>query len=67
MDELVRRGNLGHEERYRTLNMGVGYTLIVPRADAAKAIAAVPSAKIVGFVSRRQTGGPAVVVHPART
>ncbi len=29
MAELVRRGNLDHEERYRTLNMGVGYTLIV--------------------------------------
>ena len=27
MAELVRRGNLGHEERYRTLNMGIGYTL----------------------------------------
>ncbi|HEY5349609.1 MAG TPA: AIR synthase-related protein, partial [Candidatus Lustribacter sp.] len=67
MTELVRRGNLGYEERYRTLNMGIGYTLIVPRTDAAKAIAAVPSAKIVGFVSQRQTGGPAVVVHPAHT
>ncbi|MEA2719416.1 MAG: phosphoribosylformylglycinamidine cyclo-ligase, partial [Candidatus Eremiobacteraeota bacterium] len=30
MAELVKRGNLAHEERYRTLNMGVGYTLIVP-------------------------------------
>jgi phosphoribosylformylglycinamidine cyclo-ligase len=67
MTELVRRGNLGHEERYRTLNMGVGYTLIVPFMDAAKAIAAVPSATVVGFVSPRQPDGPAVVVHPART
>jgi phosphoribosylformylglycinamidine cyclo-ligase len=67
MAELVRRGNLGNEERYRTLNMGVGYTLIVPFMDAAKAIAAVPSARVVGFVSPRQPDGPAVVVHPART
>jgi phosphoribosylformylglycinamidine cyclo-ligase len=66
MAELVRRGNLGNEERYRTLNMGVGYTLIVPFMDAAKAIAAVPAAQVVGFVSPRQPGGPAVVVHPAR-
>ncbi len=49
------------------LNMGVGYTLIVPFMDAAKAIAAVPSATVVGFVSPRQPDGPAVVVHPART
>jgi phosphoribosylformylglycinamidine cyclo-ligase len=66
MAELVRRGNLGHEERYRTLNMGIGYTLIVPFMDAAKAIAAVPSATVVGFVSPRPSGGEAVVVHPAR-
>jgi phosphoribosylformylglycinamidine cyclo-ligase len=66
MAELVRRGNLEHEERYRTLNMGVGYTLIVPFMDAAKAIAAVPSAKVVGFVSPRQPDGPAVAVHAAR-
>ena len=66
MDELVRRGALGHEERYRTLNMGVGYTLIVPFMDAAKALAAVPSATVVGFVSPRAPGGPAVIVHPAR-
>ncbi|MGA2395665.1 MAG: phosphoribosylformylglycinamidine cyclo-ligase [Candidatus Lustribacter sp.] len=66
MAELVRRGNLGHEERYRTLNMGVGYTLVVPFMDAAKAIAAVPSATVVGFVSPRPPGGEAVVVHPAR-
>jgi len=66
MAELVRRGNLGHEERYRTLNMGIGYTLVVPFMDAAKAIAAVPSATVVGFVSPRPPGGAAVVVHPAR-
>jgi phosphoribosylformylglycinamidine cyclo-ligase len=66
MAELVRRGNLGHEERYRTLNMGIGYTLIVPFMDVAKAIAAVPSAQVVGFVSPRAPDGPAVVVHPAR-
>jgi phosphoribosylformylglycinamidine cyclo-ligase len=66
MAELVRRGNLGHEERYRTLNMGIGYTLIVPFMDVEKALAAVPSAQVVGFVSPREPGGPAVVVHPAR-
>ena len=67
MAELVRRGDLGHEERYRTLNMGIGFTLIVPFMDVAKAIAAVPSAQVVGFVSPRASGASAVVVHRART
>ena len=67
MTELVRRGSLGHEERYRTLNMGVGYTLIVPFMDVAAAIAAVPSAQVVGFVSPRQGDGPQSIIHPART
>lgn len=67
MTELVKRGNLGHEERYRTLNMGVGYTLIVPFMDVAKALAAVPSASVVGFVSPCPPGGEPVVVHPTRT
>jgi phosphoribosylformylglycinamidine cyclo-ligase len=67
MAELVQRGGLGHEERYWTLNMGVGYTLIVPFMDVAAALAAVPSAQVVGFVSPRPPDGEAVVVHPART
>jgi len=66
MTELVKRGNLGLEERYRTLNMGVGYTLIVPFMDVAKALAAVPQATVVGFVSPCPPGGEPVVVHPAR-
>jgi phosphoribosylformylglycinamidine cyclo-ligase len=66
MAELVKRGNLGHEERYRTLNMGIGYTLIVPFMDAAKALAAVPQATVIGFVSPCPPGGEPVVVHPAR-
>lgn len=66
MTELVARGALGPEERYRTLNMGVGYTLIVPFTDVARAIAAVPQARVVGFVTPRAAGAPAVVVHPAR-
>ena len=67
MAELVKRGSLGSEERYRTLNMGVGYTLIVPFMDVAAALAAVPHATVVGFVSPRPPGGDAVVVHLART
>lgn len=64
--ELCRRGNLDHEEKYRTFNMGIGYTLIVPLACAAKAVDAVPGAKVVGWIESRQSGEPQVVVHPAR-
>ncbi len=64
--ELVRRGSLGHEERYRTLNMGVGFTLVVPLADAQKALAAAPGASVVGWIESRLEGEPAVVVHAAR-
>jgi phosphoribosylformylglycinamidine cyclo-ligase len=66
MTELVERGRLGHEERYRTLNMGIGFTLIVPLADAGKAKNAWPGAAIVGWVEERKAGDPAVIVHPSR-
>jgi phosphoribosylformylglycinamidine cyclo-ligase len=66
MAELVRRGALNNEERYRTLNMGVGYTLIVPMADGEKAKSAWPGATIVGWVEERKAGEPPVIVHPAR-
>lgn len=64
--ELVRRGDLSHEERYRIFNMGVGYTLVVPVTDAPAAIAAVPQAKVVGWIEERKADEPQVVVHPSR-
>jgi phosphoribosylformylglycinamidine cyclo-ligase len=64
--ELVRRGHLTHEERYRTFNMGIGYTLVVPVSDAPQAIAAVPGATVVGWIEARAEGEPRVVIHPAR-
>lgn len=64
--ELVRRAELSETERYRTLNMGVGYTLVVPLADAAKAIAASPGAFVAGWIEARAEGEPQVVVHAAR-
>ncbi|MBD5633079.1 MAG: phosphoribosylformylglycinamidine cyclo-ligase, partial [Candidatus Eremiobacteraeota bacterium] len=67
MSALITRGQLEHDERYRTLNMGIGYTLIVPLADGERAKNAWPGAAIVGWVERRKAGEPAVVVHPART
>jgi phosphoribosylformylglycinamidine cyclo-ligase len=66
MGELVRRGDLSAAERYRTFNMGIGYTLIVPFAHAEKAVGAAPGAKVVGWIERRGAEDPAVIVHPAR-
>ncbi len=63
---LVERANLGHDERYRTLNMGIGYTLVVPMTQAAAAVAAVDGAAVVGWIERRTAGEPAVVVHAER-
>jgi phosphoribosylformylglycinamidine cyclo-ligase len=65
--ELVKRGNLGAEERYRVFNMGIGYTLIVPLRDAGAALSAAPDAKVVGWIEARASKEPRVVVHPSRT
>lgn len=67
MQELVRRGKLQHEEQYRTLNMGIGYTLVVPLADAQKAVAAAEGAKVVGWIEARTGEEPQVVIHEARS
>lgn len=67
MQELVRRGNLQHEEKYRTLNMGIGYTLVVPLADAQHAVAATPGARVIGWIESRTGDEPQVVVHESRS
>jgi phosphoribosylaminoimidazole (AIR) synthetase len=66
MTEIVKRSDLGFEERYRTFNMGVGYTLILGIADVGAALAAVPGARVVGFVQPRADGEPRVIVRPRR-
>jgi phosphoribosylformylglycinamidine cyclo-ligase len=66
MTELVRRGNLTYEEKYRTLNMGIGYTLIVPLADATKAATAVDGAKVIGWIEQRNGNEPQVQIHEPR-
>ena len=64
--ELVQRGDLGAEERYRVFNMGIGYTLVVPLADAPAAVAAAAGARVVGWIETHAPGEPRVIVHPAR-
>ncbi len=67
MAELVRRGSLRDDEAYKTLNMGIGYTLVVPHADANKAVDAAPGASIIGRIESRRDDEPQVVVHSARS
>jgi len=62
--EVAARAELTHEERYRTLNMGIGYTLIVSPRDADAAVAAAPGAAVVGRIRAREAGAPAVVIEP---
>lgn len=64
--ELCERGALAHAEKYRTFNMGIGYTAIVPFTQALAATAAVPGAKVIGWIEARTGEEPQVVVHPAR-
>jgi phosphoribosylformylglycinamidine cyclo-ligase len=64
--EIVRRGALSFKERYRTLNMGIGYTLVVPLDDAARAMGAAPGSFVAGWIEARADGEPQVVIHPAR-
>jgi len=66
MRDLVKRGDLRLEERYRTFNMGIGYTLIVSLAEAPRALGAVPGAFVAGWIEARGKDDPAVVIHPAR-
>jgi phosphoribosylformylglycinamidine cyclo-ligase len=64
--ELVRRGHLSYEEKYRTLNMGIGYTLVVPHEQAQQALNGAPGARIVGRIEARTADEPRVIVHEAR-
>ena len=61
--EIVRRAKLDINERYRTFNMGVGYTIIVPPQDAERAAASVPGAAIVGRVVAKRDDQPLVSVE----
>ncbi len=62
--ELCSRGNLSVEERYRTLNMGIGFTMVVPLSDAAEAERAAAGARVVGWIEERLGDEAPVTVHP---
>jgi phosphoribosylformylglycinamidine cyclo-ligase len=73
---IVREAKLGIEEAHRTLNMGVGFCLIVARADAQTALDAAQArlathpiaaasdarAAVIGEIEPRHACGPAVIL-----
>ncbi|MBV9647324.1 MAG: phosphoribosylformylglycinamidine cyclo-ligase [Candidatus Eremiobacteraeota bacterium] len=66
MHELILKGDLTHAERYRTFNMGIGYTLVVPLSDVPSVFEAAPQAQVIGWIEQRHGAEPPVVIHPAR-
>ncbi len=54
-DTLVERANLSLAERYRVLNMGVGFVLVVRPGDAETVMAELPEAVAIGKIIARQT------------
>ena len=64
----ARAETSAHEERYRTLNMGIGYTLIVPaRPTRRRRSRRCPGAKVVGWIEARAAERTARRGHSART
>lgn len=47
---LIAEGGLSTEERYRALNMGLGFVLAIAPGDAASVLAELPAGRIVGKV-----------------
>jgi len=47
-DTLAQLGNVARDEMLRTFNMGIGFVAVVPAADEAAALAAVPGALKIG-------------------
>ena len=54
-DYLVEQAGLSLAERYRVLNMGVGFVLVVRGDDAATVMADLPEAVVIGRIIARQT------------
>lgn len=59
---VVREAQLPREAAFRVFNMGIGFCAIVPRDDAAAAVAAIPNAIAIGEIEARAEGAPAVTL-----
>ena len=60
-DHLVELGGLSVEDRYRTFNMGVGFTVVVDPGDAPAALAAVEGSVVIGSVVPTGADGERVI------
>ncbi len=60
-DYLVEQAVLGEEERYRTLNMGIGFVLVVKPEDAMEVLGEIDSAVPIGRVIPRVTSDESAV------
>lgn len=52
---LVERANLAPAERYRVLNMGIGFTLVVREEELGAVMALLPEAVVIGGIVARHT------------
>ncbi len=62
-DLLQKRGDIPTMEMFRVFNMGVGYVIIVPAAEAAKVLAACPDGVVIGQMARRGADEPGVIIE----
>lgn len=54
-EELVNRGNVSLDERYRVFNMGVGFVLITAETHRDRILDALPDARQIGVIIERTT------------
>lgn len=54
---MQKLGDIADEEMYRVFNMGIGYVIIVPEAEADKVLAACPDGKLIGHMVDRIDAG----------
>jgi phosphoribosylformylglycinamidine cyclo-ligase len=47
---IQEKGNVSTLEMYRTFNMGMGYSFIVPKESAACVMKVIPGAQVVGEI-----------------
>ena len=60
-DYLVEEAMLSHEERYRALNMGIGFVLIVRPEDAIAVLGEIENSVPIGRIIPRSTSDESAV------
>lgn len=60
-DYLVEQAMLGHEERYRTFNMGIGFVLVVRPEDAMTVLGEIEASVPIGRIIPRTTSDESAV------